>query len=267
MVTSVLNRLNVTVSGTGEKNIMLAHGLGCDQTMWRFITPEFEKDHKVILFDFLGTGKSDVSSYDKNKYTSLEAYADDVLEIINALQLVDTIFIGHSVASMIGMLAAIKQPQLFKHIIMIGPSPCYLNLPGYTGGFERQEVDALLQKLKENLAEWSATFAPIIMGNKDRPALTQELEKSFASSNHEVLAHFAELTFRSDLRDKVKELKTPTLIMQCSDDIVAPEAVGKFMQENLPASKLLHMKATGHCAHFSQPAETIGIIKEYLEKN
>jgi sigma-B regulation protein RsbQ len=244
--------------------MMFAHGLGCDQNMWRFITPAFENEYKIVLFDFLGCGDSDMDAFKQENYPSLNEYGDDILEIITSLKLSNVVLVGHSVGSMIGMLAAIKAPQLFQHVIMVSPSPCYINYHGYKGGFEKVEIDGLLAKLKENLDEWSEKFAPVIMSNTDRPALTNELKDSFKSTDPKALYHFAELTFKSDLRCELEKLKVPSLVMQCSEDVIAPTEVGDFLHSHLAQSQLVVLKASGHCAHLSEPEETIGFIKAYL---
>jgi sigma-B regulation protein RsbQ len=264
MASSIKEKFNVNVSGNGIKAMMFAHGLGCDQSMWRFIIPAFEEDYKIVLFDYIGSGNADISFYNKEKYSSLHGYADDVIGIIKALQLSQVVFVGHSVSGMIGMLAAIKAPELFSNLIMVSPSPCYLNEKDYKGGFEKNEIKALLEKLNENLNEWSTTFAPIIMGNQERPALAEELKESFVATNHTALNGFADVTFWSDLRNELEALTTPTLIMQGSEDIIAPVEVGNFMHQKISGSKLVNMQATGHCAHLSEPKETVELIKEYL---
>lgn len=245
---------------------MFVHGLGCDQTMWQFVTPAFEEKFKIVLFDLPGCGKSDCPSFDKSEYTSLEKFAGDVLAIAKELSLRDIIFVGHSVSCMIGMLAAIEAPHLFRKIVMVGPSPCYINHPGYKGGFEKAEVDALLQKLKENLDEWTDTFAPVIMANPERPSLTDVLKRSFKSANHDMLYNLAEATFLSDLRNKLPYLKTPTFIMQSQRDVIAPLEVGMYMNKNIEGSQIAFMKATGHCAHMSEPQETTDLMKRYLSE-
>jgi sigma-B regulation protein RsbQ len=238
MASSIKERFNVKISGNGTKAIMFAHGLGCDQSMWRFVTPAFEADYKIILFDYIGSGNADISFYTKEKYSSLHGYADDIIEIIKALHLSQVVFVGHSVSCMIGMLATIKAPELFANLIMVSPSPCYFNEKDYNGGFEKYEIHTLLEKLKENLTEWSDNFAPVIMQNEDRPALAEELKESFAATNHNALYDFAEVTFRSDLRCELENVTTPTLIMQSSEDVIAPVEVGNFMHLKVRGSKI-----------------------------
>ncbi|MEP6684123.1 MAG: alpha/beta hydrolase, partial [Parafilimonas sp.] len=237
---------------------------GCDQNMWRFITPAFENDYKIILFDYVGAGKSDVSAYNEERYTSLEGYTQDVLDICKELNLADIIFVGHSVSSMIGLLAAIKEPAYFERLVMIGPSPCYINHDNYIGGFEKADITGLLETMEKNYIGWANFLAPNIMGNKDRPQLGEELTESFCSTDPLIAKQFAEATFFSDNREDLKKLKTPSLILQCSEDIIAPLPVGEYVSQHLPNNEFRIMKATGHCPHMSEPEETITLIKDYL---
>jgi sigma-B regulation protein RsbQ len=262
----VLKRNNVRVSGRGSQPIVFAHGFGCDQNMWRFITPAFEDNYKVILFDYVGHGHSDRSAYNPARYASLEGYAQDVLDICVALDLQGAIFVGHSVSSMIGMLAAISEPRYFSRIIMVGPSPCYINGDGYLGGFERKDIEGLLVTMEKNYIGWANFLAPNIMGNPDHPELGQELTDSFCSTDPVVARQFAEVTFFSDNRHDLGKLSVPSLILQCSDDIIAPLEVGEYLAQHLPGSTLKVLKATGHCPHMSAPEETIAVIHDYLGK-
>ena len=264
MSDSILRRNNVKVFGQGEQPLIFAHGFGCDQNMWRFVTPAFEHNFKIILFDYVGAGKSDRSAYNKERYASLNGYAQDVLEICAALNIRNSIFVGHSVSSMIGLLAALEQPNYFEKLIMVGPSPCYINDDGYFGGFDRKDIEGLLETMDKNYIGWSNFLAPNIMGNKDRPELGAELTESFCSTDPVIARQFAEATFFSDNRQDLMKLRTPSLILQCSDDIIAPLEVGDYLAKNLDNSTLRVMKATGHCPHMSAPAETIDLIEEYL---
>jgi len=261
-----LTRNNVRVFGNGTQPLMFAHGFGCDQNMWRFMTPAFEKDYKIVLFDYVGSGKSDLAAYNKERYSALEGYAQDVLEICAALNLQKVIFVGHSVSSMIGLLAAIEQPHLFSQLIMIGPSPCYINDGAYIGGFNREDLVGLLDTMERNYIGWSNFLAPKIMGHPDRPELGEELTESFCSTDPVIARRFAEATFFSDNRKDLPKVKTPSLILQCSEDIIAPNEVGEYLSQNLPHSTLKVLKATGHCPHMSEPEETIASIYEYLKK-
>ena len=262
---SIVKRHNVHVCGAGNQPILFAHGLGCDQQVWRPLVPAFEKEYKIITFDYVGSGASDFSAYNKQKYSKLEGYAADIIELCTALDLINVIFIGHSVSSMIGLLAAIKKPVLFKCLIMIGPSPCYLNDKGYNGGFEKSEIDALLELMAQNFREWAGFFAPRVMGNQTDPNLTYNLKNTFCSADPEITLDFANVTFRSDNRNDLQKLKTPCLILQTAEDIVAPLAVGAYMHAQTPGSTIVYMKATGHFPHLSAPGETIKEIKRYLE--
>jgi sigma-B regulation protein RsbQ len=260
-----IKRNNVHLSGSGTRPILFAHGFGCDQNMWRLVTPAFVDDYKVVLFDHVGAGHSDLSAYDRVKYSTLGGYADDVLEICRDLDLRDAVFVGHSVSSMIGILAAIKDPGRFARLILVGPSPCYVNCDGYVGGFSRQDVDGLLDFLDSNHLGWSAAMAPVIMGNADRPELGAELANSFCRTDPDIARHFARVTFLSDNRADLPKVRTPSLILQCSDDAIAPLAVGDYVRRHLPGSRLVVMKATGHCPNLSAPDETVAAIKSFLE--
>jgi sigma-B regulation protein RsbQ len=264
MTSTVTVRNNVKVFGNGTQPMLFAHGFGCDQNMWRFITPAFEDDYKIIVFDYVGAGKSDISAYNPERYSSLQGYARDVLEICQELQLSDVIFVGHSVSSMVGVLAAIEEPRYFEKLILVGPSPCYINDQDYRGGFERQDIEGLLETMEKNYIGWANFLAPNIMGHKDRPHLGQELTESFCTTDPVIARQFAEATFFSDNRHDLKKLRTPSLILQCSDDIIAPLEVGEYLAANMPRSTLRVMKATGHCPHMSEPEETIALMKEYL---
>ena len=257
-------RNNVTSRGKGSRTMVFAHGFGCDQNMWRFVTPAFEDDYRVVLFDYVGSGKSDLSAYNEERYSNLNGYAQDILEICEVLKLRDTIFVGHSVSSMIGLLAAIKRPEYFSKLILIGPSPCYINEPGYTGGFQRKDIEELLDTMDKNYIGWANFLAPAIMKNPDRPELAGELTQSFCSTDPKIARQFAMATFFSDNRKDLLKLDKPSLIMQCSDDLIAPNSVGDYLHAHLRQSTLKVMKATGHCPHMSHPEETIEIMKEYL---
>ncbi|WP_210464621.1 MULTISPECIES: alpha/beta fold hydrolase [Rufibacter] len=254
----------VQVKGKGKKPMLFAHGYGCDQSMWRYVTPAFEEDYKIILFDHVGFGKADTSAYVLERYSSLQSYAVDILEICEELELEDVIFVGHSVSAMIGVLASIIDPDRFSKLVLIGPSPRYINDEDYTGGFTQEGIDGLLASLDSDYLNWSHSIAPIIMGNEDRPELGQELAQSFCRSNIEVAKEFARITFLSDNRADLKNVKTESLILQCSDDVIAPLPVGEYMHQNLPNSTFKLLKATGHCPNLSAPEETIAAIKEFL---
>jgi sigma-B regulation protein RsbQ len=261
----VLKRNNVKIIGEGAETMMLAHGFGCDQNMWRFIVPSFEKKFRLVLFDYVGSGRSDMKAYNPERYSNLNGYAQDVLEICEALKLQRVIFVGHSVSSMIGLLAALKKPDLFSKMIMIGPSPCYINhLPEYSGGFEKKDLEGLLDVMEKNFVGWASFLAPVIMKNPDRPELTSELQESFCSTDPDIARRFAEATFFSDNRRDLSKLKVPSLIMQCSDDAIAPDNVGEYTHQNIAGSSFVKLAATGHCPHMSHPEETIERLQEFL---
>ena len=261
---SVLKRNNVKISGNGSQAMVFAHGYGCDQNMWRFVTPAFQDDYKIVLFDYVGAGQSDLSSFDPGKYGSLEGYATDILEICSELDLKNVVFVGHSVSAIIGILAAIREPDLFGRLVLIGPSPCYINDGDYHGGFSRDNIKGLLEFLDRNYLGWSHKMAPIIMGNPERPELSFELANSFCRTDPEIAKSFAEVTFLSDNRADLPRVTTPCLILQCSADAIAPLPVGQFVRNHLANSSLVILKATGHCPHLSAPEETISAIIEYL---
>jgi sigma-B regulation protein RsbQ len=260
----VLKRNNVHVSGHGPSTMMFAHGFGCDQHMWRLMAPGFEDRYQVVAFDLVGSGLSDLSSYNKGKYASLQGYADDVLEIIDRLELGQVIFVGHSVSAMIGMLADLKAPGKFAAHVMIGPSPCYINKGDYVGGFEQGDIDSLLETLESNYLGWSSTMAPVIMGAPGQPELGVELTNSFCRTDPEIAKHFARATFLSDNRADLTRLQTPALILQCTDDLIAPQAVGEYMHRTMPNATLKLIENTGHCPHLSAPSASADAVEEFL---
>ena len=261
----IIRRNNVhTVGDGGGDPIVFAHGFGCDQNMWRFVAPAFADSHRVVLFDHVGAGQSDRSAYDRRKYATLDGYATDVLEICRALELSRVIFVGHSVSAMIGVLAAKREPGLFRALVLVGPSPRYIDDDGYVGGFSTQDIEGLLTSLDSNYLGWSSTMAPVIVGNADRPELGGELTNSFCRTDPEIAAHFARVTFFSDNRRDLAAVRTPALVLQCADDVIAPQAVGEYVHAQLPASQLVMMKATGHCPNLSAPEETIEAIQTFV---
>jgi sigma-B regulation protein RsbQ len=264
MASAVQVRNNVRIFGKGTQPMLFAHGFGCDQNMWRFITPAFEDQYRIILFDYVGAGKSDLSAYNPDRYSSLQGYAQDVLEICADLDLSDTIFVGHSVSSMIGLLASIAEPKYFSRLVMVGPSPCYINDENYTGGFERKDIEGLLNTMDQNYIGWANYMAPAIMGHPNEPQLGEELAESFCSTDPHIARRFAEATFFSDNRRDLQQSPVPSLILQCSNDIIAPLEVGAYLDHHLPQSTLRVMEATGHCPHMSEPEETIRLIKDYI---
>jgi sigma-B regulation protein RsbQ len=261
----VLRRNNVSVAGPVRGQPMLfAHGFGCDQNMWRHVAPEFADEYRIVLFDHVGAGGSDLLAYDRAKYSSLEGYAADVLEICRELELRDVIFVGHSVSAMIGVLAAASEPERFAKLILVGPSPRYIDDEGYEGGFTREDIDGLLDSLDSNFLGWSHTYAPAIMGRPDRPELGEELTNSFCRTDPEIARHFARVTFLSDNRSDLGRVNTPSLVLQCSDDIIAPRSVGEYVHEHLANSELVQLQAKGHCPNLSAPEETVEAIRKFL---
>ncbi|WP_226065042.1 alpha/beta fold hydrolase [Kaistella polysaccharea] len=261
---NAIQRNNVHVKGKGTQVMLFAHGFGCDQNMWRFVAPAFEEDYKVVLFDHVGAGNSDLSAYTTEKYSELEGYAADLVEICEEMELKDVIFVGHSVSSIIGMIASLQSPSLFKSLIMVSPSPSYINEGDYVGGFTREQITELLEALDNNHLGWSMTMAPVIMANPERGELAEELSNSFCRTNPDIAKDFARTTFFSDKRDLLPKVEIPTLILQCSDDVIAPEEVGIYMHEKIKDSQLVIMEATGHCPNLSAPEETIAAMKAFL---
>ena len=261
----VLRRNNVTVRGKGHRPMLFAHGFGCDQNMWRFVYPAFENDYKIILFDHVGAGGSDLTAFDVDKYSSLEGYSEDILDIIRELDLKDIVFVGHSVSAMIGIIAAANEPERFSDLILVGPSPSYIDDGEYTGGFSRQQIDDLLESLDNNHLGWSVAMAPVIMGNPDRKELGEELANSFCRTDPAIAKHFARTTFLTDARAELARNRTPALILQCSNDVIAPNVVGEYRHKELAGSTLVLLEATGHCPNLSAPEEVISVIKSYLD--
>lgn len=262
--TSPIQRNNVKVSGKGTQPILFAHGYGCDQNMWRYVYPAFEDNYKIVLFDHTGAGNSDESQYSFEKYDNLEGYSEDILEICEELDLEDVILVGHSVSSMIAVIAATREPKRFSKLILIGPSPRYINDADYFGGFSREDIEGLMEALDSNYLGWASQMAPVIMGNGERPELGDELTNSFCRTNPAIAKHFARVTFLSDNRRDLSSVNVPTLILQCSEDVIAPKEVGEYVHKNIPDSSFTILKATGHCPNLSAPEETIAAIQEFL---
>lgn len=261
---SALSRNNVTLVGNGDTPMMFAHGYGCDQNVWSLIIPAFVDTHRVVLFDHVGAGRSDLLAYDRAKYSSLRGYAQDILEICDELDLKHGIFVGHSVSAMIGLLAAIQEPELFDHLVLIGPSPCYINDGDYFGGFSRKDIDDLLELQDSNYLGWASSLAPVMIGNPDRPGLTENLRNSFCRTDPEIAKQFAAVTFLSDNRADLTQLRVRSLVLQCQADTIAPMAVGEYVHRHLSDSDMIVLDATGHCPHLSAPEETIEAIKGFL---
>ena len=263
---SVRKRNNVQVLGSGERTLMFAHGYGCDQSMWRHVTPSFP-DYRIVLFDYVGSGDSDASAFDQTRYSTLRGYAADVLEIISEFGLKDVNFVGHSVSSMIGALAVMENPASFDSLTMIGPSPCYMNDGEYRGGFERSDIEGLLESLESNYVAWSAGIAPLIMGKENGPEVTGELEASFCRMDPFLAHHFAKVTFLSDNRADLPHVSARTLVLQCQKDAIAGLEVGEYVHRCLPNSQFVLMDATGHCPHMSSPAKVTEALRNFLQLN
>ncbi|GID93255.1 alpha/beta fold hydrolase [Amorphoplanes digitatis] len=263
MKTTQRNAVTVTGRANGRP-MVFAHGFGCDQNMWRYVTPAFQDTHRIVLFDHVGAGHSDLTAYDDERYSTLDGYASDVLQILHEHELHDVVFVGHSVSAMIGVLAAIREPERFAKLVLVGPSPCYIDDGDYVGGFGKSDIEEMLESLDSNYLGWSSAIAPVIMGNADRPELGAELTNSFCATDPEIAKKFAHVTFMSDNRADLASLRTPALILQCTDDVIAPGVVGAYVHEHLAGSTLVVMNATGHCPNLSAPAETVAAIRAYL---
>jgi sigma-B regulation protein RsbQ len=261
---SALNRNNVHTAGTGPTAMVFSHGFGCDQNMWRYVSPAFEDKFRVVLFDHVGAGGSDLKAYDPEKYSTLAGYADDVVELCNELRLKDAVFVGHSVSAMIGLLASRRAPGMFRSLVMVGPSPRYIDDEDYVGGFRQEQITELLNFLADNHMGWSTTMAPVIMGNHDRPELGMELANSFCRTDPDIAKEFARVTFNSDNRADLAKVTLPTLILQCSEDVIAPLSVGEYVHRQMPNSQLVVLKATGHCPNLSAPDEVISAIRGFV---
>jgi sigma-B regulation protein RsbQ len=261
---TILTRNNVTQFGSGERTMMFAHGFGCDQHMWEPVAHNFEDEFRIVLFDYVGAGKSDLAAYDADKYSTLDGYARDVVEIARELDLRDAVFVGHSVSAMIGALASIQAPELFSDLIMVGPSPRYIDDGDYRGGFSREQVDELVQFLADNHLGWSAAMAPAIVGNPERPELGQRLENSFCNTDPDIARDFARVTFLSDNRADLTRVTARTLVLQCQQDIIAPLGVGEFVCRNIPNSEYRLLDATGHCPNLSAPDEVTEAIRAFV---
>lgn len=262
---NLLQRRNhVQVCGDGPATLVFVHGFGCDQNMWRLVAPAFQARFRTVLVDLVGSGNSDLSAYDREKYDSLQGHADDMLEVIEEFAVGPVVFVGHSVSAMIGMLAGLKAPEKFAAQVMVAPSPRYLNDGDYIGGFSQQDIESLLETLESNYLGWSSAMAPVIMGAPDQPELAQELTNSFCRTDPDIARHFARVAFLSDHRAELGRFDLPTLILQCSDDLIAPLSAGEHVHRTLRRSTLRIIDNVGHCPHLSQPGVSIRVIEEFL---
>lgn len=261
---NVLKRNRVKVEGSGRACLVFAHGFGCDQNMWRLLAPQYASQFRTVTFDHVGSGKSDLGAYDRQKYDSLGGYAADVVEIIDAVADRPIVFVGHSVSAMIGMLADLRDPGKIAGHVMVGPSPCYINDGDYVGGFSREDIDSLLDTLEANYLGWASSMAPAIMGAPEQPELSEELSASFCRTDPEIAKQFARVTFTADNRADLPNLKTPVLIVQSSDDFIAPVVVGEYLLDRLPNAMLRVVENIGHCPHLSAPCASAGAMDEFL---
>lgn len=261
---TVLERNNVTVSGEGTQAMVFVHGFGCDQNMWRLVAPAFEARYRVVLLDLVGAGHSNLSAYEPERYASLDAHAADVLAVLRELDLHDVVFVGHSVSAMIGVLTVIKEPARFAQLVLVAPTPRFLNDDGYPGGFEPTDLNELFEALDSNYLGWAGALAPVIMGHPGRPALAAELNESFCRTDPAIARHFARVTFLSDHRADLGRVRTPALILQCAGDALVPLAVGNYLHHQMPGSQLVVLNTLGHCPHLSAPRATIAAIEQFL---
>jgi sigma-B regulation protein RsbQ len=267
-VVSIVTRHNISISGQPDgQPILFAHGFGCDQNMWRYVAPRFEDEFRVVLFDHVGAGNSDPSVYDPQLYSSLSGYAGDVVTICTELELRDVVFVGHSVAAMIGVLAAAAAPELFAKLVLVGPSPRYLDDDDYVGGFSMDDINDMLESLESNYLGWSSAMAPVIMGRADRPELGKELTESFCRTDPSIARQFARVTFLSDNREDLPAVATPTLVLQCANDVIAPVSVGEFVRDKMPNASMVLLNATGHCPNLSAPEETAAAIDQFVRRS
>ncbi|GAB3227789.1 alpha/beta hydrolase [Hymenobacter seoulensis] len=261
---NVIKRNNVRIVGQGSRTLLFVNGFGCDQTLWRYIIPAFSQHFRLVLFDHVGAGLSDASAYNPAKYATLDGYAQDLLDICHFLDLKQTILVGHSVGAMIGVLAAIKEPEHFEQLLLLCPSPCYLNDADYRGGFDRDDIDAMLAFMEQDYVGWADSFAQLIMGNPDRPTLATELIHSFCQNDPTIAKQFARVTFLADNRTDVKQVKTPCLLVQCAEDIIAPPEVGEYLKAAIPDATLITLPVSGHCPHISAPTETLQAMEDFM---
>ncbi len=264
-MTNVIQRNNVKVVGDGDKVLLFAHGFGCDQNVWKHIEGYFIQNYKLVFLDFVGAGKSDISCYNSEKYASLDGYVSDVIEICDTLELKNAIFIGHSVSCMIGALTSIKRPDIFEKLVFIGPSPCYISKEGYTGGFDQETIDSLLEVMEEDYISWARSLAPQIMNSQNGETLTTELTNNFCSIDPVIAKQFARVTFLSDNRKDMPLVPVKSLTIQCSNDMIAPLEVGQYINKHTPGNTLVILEVHGHCPHMSHPAETCNAINSFLQ--
>ena len=264
---AILEKSNVTVSGSGTQTLVFLHGLGADQSQWRLVAPSYEDRYQVVLLDLVGAGQSDCQAYDPHaRHSSLQGHANDLLDVLRALDLQEVVFVGHSISAMIGVLAALREPTRFAKLVLLSPSPRFLNDTGYIGGFEQTDIHELLAAMDHDYTGWSSMMAPVLIGAGQRPELVLEMSNSFVHTNPDIARHFARVTFLSDHREVLPFLLTPTLILQSAHDVVAPLAVGLYLQQQLVDSELVVIETTGHCPHLSAPEQTRAAINGFLHR-
>ncbi|MFC4536136.1 alpha/beta fold hydrolase [Sphaerisporangium dianthi] len=260
----IRSRNNVVVTGRrGAPVVMLAHGFGCDQNLWRLVAPTLAEEFEVVLFDYVGSGRSDLSAWREERYASLDGYAQDVLDVCQELDLRDVVFVGHSVSAMVGVLAADREPARFGRLVLLVPSPCYIDDGEYRGGFSAGDIGELLESLEDNYLGWSGAMAPVIMGNPERPELAEELAGAFCRTDPAIARVFARATFLSDSRADLATVKVPALILECEQDVIAPREVGAYVHAAIPGSRLVTLDAIGHCPQLSAPEATAGAIASF----
>lgn len=262
--TRVMQKYNIHIVGTGDQPLVMAHGFGSDQTAWRYQVEALSSQYRIVLFDYIGYGKSDISDYSPLRYNRVESYRDDLLEIYDALDLTGTIFIGHSMSAMIGMLAALAQPERFTKLIFVGASPRYLNDDGYIGGFNQSDLNSLYETMAVNYLDWSSGFAPLAIANPDRPELAQEFIQTLSAMRPDIAQSIARVIFESDFRDQLTAVQQPVLILQTQHDIIVPEAVGDYLAARIPRNKLIFLNAEGHLPHLSSPDEVLSAIQQFI---
>ncbi|TWI69838.1 sigma-B regulation protein RsbQ [Pseudoduganella lurida] len=261
---SIHTRHNIQIAGRGPATLVFGHGYGCDQSMWRDLIPAFARRYRLVTYDLVGSGGSDLAAYDRDKYATLHGHADDLLEIIDACADGPVVFIGHSVSAMIGLLAANKAPHRFIAQVMVGPSPCYVNDADYVGGFNREDLDALLAAMDRDFLGWTLKMAPMIMGAPDRPELAEDLADRILRNDHAIARHFARVTFLADHRADLPGCQVPTLVVQCTDDVLVPREVSQYMYRRLPRATLRVIDNVGHCPHVSAPSDSSLQIERFL---
>ena len=258
-------RNNVQLLGRGDKILVLAHGFGCDQNMWRFLLPGLLDRYRVVLFDYVGSGQSDPHAFTVERYSTLEGYAQDLNEIYGAFDLQEISFVGHSVSATIGMIAAANDPGRFSDLALICPSPCFINdPPDYHGGFEREDIADLLDLLDKNYIGWASHLAPIVMGLKTGDPLVAELSGSMCSTDPLIARTFAKATFLSDYRHLLPRVEHPALMLQSATDALAPPEVGEYMHAHMPSSRLRVIDAEGHCLHMTHPDAVLRELRAFV---